>query len=106
IIAGVENYPNPFDTRKGGGAGQTVITYILGADSSVTITIYDLLGYVVKRFSLQAGSPGGQAGSNFVIWDGKNGAGQFVSKGGYIANIVVKSPNGTATSVRKIGVIH
>jgi hypothetical protein len=106
IIAGISNYPNPFDTRQGGPAGHTVITYILGTDADVTITLYDLLGYVVKVFSFAPGSAGGQAGPNNVIWDGKNGSGSFVSKGGYIARIKVKSALGTSVSIRKIGVIH
>ena len=41
-----------------------------------------------------------------MIWDGKNGMGNFVSKGGYIARIKVGSSLGTATVIRKIGVIH
>ena len=106
VITGVENFPNPFDTRLGGPSGQTQITYTLGADADVTITIYDLLGYVVRRFSLGSGTPGGMAGPNFVMWDGKNGSGAYVSKGGYIAAIKVKSSLGTTTVDRKIGVIH
>jgi len=106
IIAGVSNYPNPFDTRKGGAAGKTTITYILAADSDVSITIYDLLGYVVKSISLAPGVEGGKAGPNFVEWDGRNGSGMLVSKGGYVARIKVKSPGGSSTVIRKIGVIH
>ncbi|MBI4376494.1 MAG: hypothetical protein HY549_08595, partial [Elusimicrobia bacterium] len=106
IITGVSNYPNPFDSRKGGPAGRTVITYVLGADSDVNITIYDLLGYVVKNFSFSPGADGGRAGPNYVTWDGKNGSGTFVSKGGYIARIKVKAPGGSSTAIRKIGVIH
>ena len=34
------------------------------------------------------------------------GMGKFVSKGGYIARIKVGSALGSATSIRKIGVIH
>ena len=106
VISGVENFPNPFDTRLGGPSGQTQIAYTLGANADVTITIYDLLGYVVRNFSFPSGSTGGEAGPNFVVWDGKNGSGAYVSKGGYIAAIKVKSPLGTTTVDRKIGVIH
>lgn len=102
----VSNYPNPFDTRKGGPEGRTVITYTLGADSDVTITIYDLLGYVVKQFSFSPGQQGGRAGPNFIVWDGKNGQGRYVAKGGYVARIKAGSAAGTATVLRKIGVIH
>ena len=106
IITGVSNFPNPFDSRKGGNAGKTQITYTLNADSSVTIQIYDALGYLTKTIGLPAGSNGGSAGRNFVDWDGRNDAGVLVSKGGYTARIKVKSPGGTATVIRKIGVIH
>jgi hypothetical protein len=106
IISGVSNYPNPVDTRKGGPAGKTMITYTLNANSDVTINIYDALGYLVKSISASAGSQGGMEGMNFVQWDGHNDAGISVSKGGYIARIRVKSPGGEATAIRKIGVIH
>ncbi|PIP81426.1 MAG: hypothetical protein COR54_20300, partial [Elusimicrobia bacterium CG22_combo_CG10-13_8_21_14_all_63_91] len=106
VISAVSNYPNPFDTRKGGPEGRTVITYTLGADADVEIVIYDLLGYVVKTMSFQPGQQGAKLGPNFVEWDGKNGMGRFVAKGGYIARIKVGSSLGTSTSIRKIGVIH
>ncbi|MEK7742913.1 MAG: FlgD immunoglobulin-like domain containing protein, partial [Elusimicrobiota bacterium] len=106
VVDNVSNYPNPFDTRKGGPEGKTVITYTLGADSDVQITIYDLLGYVVKSIKLNPGEMGARVGPNFVEWDGRNGMGRLVSKGGYIARIKVGSGLGTATVIRKIGVIH
>jgi hypothetical protein len=106
ILSSVSNYPNPFDSRKGGNSGKTFITYTLNADSDVTITIYDALGYLVKSIGCPPGSEGGKTGANFVPWDGRNDAGAFVSKGGYTARIKVKSPGGTATAIRKIGVIH
>ncbi|TPW21576.1 MAG: hypothetical protein FD126_547 [Elusimicrobia bacterium] len=106
VVSNVSNYPNPFDSRKGGPEGRTVITYTLGANADVEIIIYDLLGYVVKTFKLAPGEQGARLGPNFVTWDGKNGMGRYVSKGGYIARIKVGSSLGTATVIRKIGVIH
>ncbi len=106
ILSAVSNFPNPFDSRKGGNAGKTFITYTLNADSDVTVTIYDALGYLVKTIGCPPGSEGGKTGANFLPWDGRNDAGAFVSKGGYTARIRVKSPGGTATAIRKIGVIH
>ncbi|MCX5789202.1 MAG: T9SS type A sorting domain-containing protein, partial [Elusimicrobia bacterium] len=105
-LSKVSNFPNPFDSRKGGPQGHTTITYLLAADSSVDITIYDMLGYVVKSMSFQPGTEGGKAGPNFVPWDGRNGEGRYVSKGGYIARIKAGSSVGTSTVIRKIGVIH
>ena len=106
IISGVSNYPNPFDSRKGGEFGRTQITYTLGADADVTITIYDALGYIVKTMTSPSGGNGGKAGANFVPWDGRNAAGVFASKGGYIARIKVKAPGGSVAVTRKIGLIH
>ena len=106
ILAGVSNFPNPFDSRKGGDLGLTKITYILNADSDVTITIYDALGYLVKTLAATPGSEGGKTGQNFIPWNGRNDAGILVSKGGYVARIRAKAPGGTATAIRKIGVIH
>ena len=106
ILTGVSNYPNPFDSRKGGELGQTKITYTLNGDADTTITIYDALGYLVKTISCQPGTEGGKTGMNFVPWTGRNDAGVLVSKGGYVARIKAKAPGGTTIAIRKIGVIH
>ncbi len=118
VITSVSNYPNPLDLRK--GDAQTYITYILNQDAEVTVTLYDLLGYKVYEWRCSPGElwsgtgkpwvdgkgKGGAAGVNVIIWEGKNEAGDYVSKGGYIAQIKVKSDKGTVTATRKIGVIR
>ncbi|MCB4791979.1 MAG: hypothetical protein LHV68_08835 [Elusimicrobia bacterium] len=106
VISAVSNYPNPFDTRRGGQEGKTNITYILNQNAEVTISVYDLLGYLVTEWRFSQGEEGGKQGTNVVPWDGTNEAGQKVAKGGYIAQIKVKSNRGVVTSIRKIGVIH
>jgi hypothetical protein len=106
IISSVSNYPNPVDTRKGGEEAKTNIVYILNQDAEVTITLYDLLGYEVMTWTFSPGSEGGRKGANRVQWDGSNGSGDKVAKGGYIAQIRVKSDRGIVTAIRKIGVIH
>ena len=106
ILSGVSNFPNPFDSRKGGSLGLTQITYTLNGESDVTITIYDALGYLVKTIGCLPGSEGGRVGVNFVPWNGRNDAGVLVSKGGYTARIRAKAPGGSAIAIRKIGVIH
>ena len=80
--------------------------YILNQDAEVTISLYDLLGYQVAQWTFSAGSEGGKQGANRVPWDGTNGTGSKVSKGGYLAQIKVKSDKGVVTTIRKIGVIH
>jgi len=106
LISTVSNYPNPVDTRKGGVEGRTAITYTLNSDAEVIITIYDLLGYVVREFKFSNGSNGGQLGPNVVLWDGKNALGAFVSKGGYIVRVKASSSKGSKVITRKVGVIH
>ena len=106
VLSNVRNYPNPFDPRKGGMEGKTAITYTLADNSEVTITLYDLLGYVVREFSFSNGATGGKAGPNYVLWDGKNGLGGFVSKGGYIIRVKASSSKGNKVILRKVGVIH
>ena len=106
ILSNVRNYPNPFDPRKGGMEGKTAITYTLADNAEVTITLYDLMGYVVREFRYSSGSEGGKPGPNIVLWDGKNGMGGFVSKGGYIVRIKAAGSKGTKVILRKVGVIH
>ncbi|MBP7460340.1 MAG: hypothetical protein KBA26_03550 [Candidatus Delongbacteria bacterium] len=72
------NFPNPFDPR-------TVVTtfrFSLEQAGSVTIDIYDFFGGKVN--SLQAG---GVAGINEVTWNGRNGQGDVIADGGYMAFI-------------------
>jgi len=106
LLSKVSNYPNPVDLRKGGVEGRTVLNYTLNDNAEVTITIYDLLGYVVREFTFSSGADGGKMGPNFVIWDGRNGLGGFVSKGGYIVRVKAASPKGSKVIMRKVGVIH
>jgi len=106
LLSKVSNYPNPVDLRKGGVEGRTVINYTLNDNAEVTITLYDLLGYVVREFKFTSGADGGKLGPNFVIWDGRNGLGGYVSKGGYIVRVKAASPKGSKVIMRKVGVIH
>ncbi|MBI5743534.1 MAG: hypothetical protein HY952_03185, partial [Elusimicrobia bacterium] len=106
LLSKVSNYPNPVDTRKGGVEGRTVINYTLNDNAEVTITVYDLLGNVVREFNFTSGTDGGKLGPNFVTWDGKNGLGGFVSKGGYIVRVKASSAKGSKVIMRKVGIIH
>ncbi|MDW7973352.1 MAG: hypothetical protein RMI01_09170, partial [Thermodesulfovibrio sp.] len=109
VISQLSNYPNPVDIRLGGEEGRTYIVYILNQDAEVTLTIYDLLGFKVREWVFKPGQEGGKKGANRVPeggWDGTNEKGQKVAKGGYIAQIKVKSNKGVITAIRKIGVIR
>ncbi|MFA5857904.1 MAG: hypothetical protein WC955_02445 [Elusimicrobiota bacterium] len=105
-ISDAHVYPNPVDSRKGGEEGKARIAYILNENAGVTITLYDLLGYVVRQWQINPGDDGAKVGANTILWDCKNETGEFVSKGGYIAKIEVKAAKGTVTQMIKIGLVH
>src|SRR5258708_10675773 len=106
LISDLINAPNPFDSRKGGLEGQTRISYTLAKDASVRVTLYDLLGFRVRRWDFSAGQNGGAAGQTAFMWDGTNEAGQKGSKVGYLAQIEIETPDTVVTVVRTIGLIH
>ncbi|HEX7571453.1 MAG TPA: FlgD immunoglobulin-like domain containing protein, partial [Bacteroidota bacterium] len=67
-----QNYPNPFSSA-------TVVSYELKVQSNIQVTIYDVLGRVVRRMS-----PGAQSvGAHSMLWDGSNNVGQRVASGIY-----------------------
>ena len=73
----LQNFPNPFNP-------ETWLPYVLAADASVTICIYDVHGQLVRQFDLgmqQAGSY--LSRQNAVYWDGKNRLREAVSSGVY-----------------------
>ena len=67
-----QNYPNPFSSS-------TVVLYKLTTQSDIQVTIFDILGRVVRRMSAGAQSPG----THSVLWDGSNNSGQRVASGIY-----------------------
>ena len=83
-----KNYPNPFDPTR----TETEFRYFLETDSDVDIYIFTATGEEVRRLHLDAGGNGGIAGTNAQIyWDGRNGEGDLVLNGVYIALIEVAS---------------
>ena len=87
IYALHQNYPNPFNPV-------TTLSYDLPEDAMVTITIYDMMGRMVKN--LVSSSQG--AGYRSVIWNAVDNQGQSVSAGLYIYTIQA----GTFTSTKKM----
>jgi glucuronoarabinoxylan endo-1,4-beta-xylanase len=67
-----QNYPNPFTST-------TSIPYNLNKESDVHVTIYDILGRVVRRFNVSLQS----AGLHNILWDGRNNLGEEVASGVY-----------------------
>jgi len=67
-----QSYPNPFSSS-------TAIPYQLKNESDVQITIFDILGRVVKNFNVGLKN----SGLHNVLWDGRNSIGQRVANGIY-----------------------
>jgi glucuronoarabinoxylan endo-1,4-beta-xylanase len=74
----VQNYPNPFSSS-------TSIPYQLKTQSDIQVDIYDILGRVVKRFSVGTQS----AGVHSILWDGRNNSGDRVATGIYFYKLQV-----------------
>ena len=72
----LQNYPNPFNPV-------TTLRYELSQESFVNITIYDMLGNVVKSIVSQNQNPGYKS----VQWNATNNQGQPVSTGLYFYTI-------------------
>ncbi len=80
------NFPNPF------GRGETTtFNYTLPQDSDGTLRIYTLLGELVRTKSFSSSEERGFAGNHdgagraTLDWDGRNGSGQEVLNGVYVA---------------------
>ena len=99
----VTNYPNPFHA----GSEGTTLAYKLDDMASVTIRIYTSTGSLVRREVFAKDTMGGRQGLNVWVWDGKNGKGEFVSSGGYIAFIEAQGTGETVNVIRrKIAVVR
>lgn len=78
-----QNYPNPFNPT-------TTIEYELPKISKVELTIYDMLGNIVKTFKYSSQ----QAGKQSVVWNGRNSNGQQVASGVYIYTLKAVAQEG------------
>ena len=71
-----QNYPNPFNPV-------TILRYELPEDALVNITIYDMVGRVIKTLVSDEQSSGYKS----ILWDATNNIGQSVSAGVYVVRI-------------------
>jgi hypothetical protein len=103
LIENYCNYPNPFKAGK----EDTTIRYELKEDAKITISIYDLLGQLVKRIEIPKRTLGrGERGTNEVRWNGKNERGRVVANGGYYCVVEADTETGKhMKKTRKIMVI-
>jgi len=99
----VTNYPNPFHPPL----QSTIIAYKLTDQASVTLRIFTMSGDLVLRKTFDRGGVGGMQGLNEYTWDGKNGKGEVVASGGYIALIEAEAKGATLHVIRrKIAVVR
>ncbi|HET6347634.1 MAG TPA: FlgD immunoglobulin-like domain containing protein [Candidatus Krumholzibacteria bacterium] len=99
----ITNYPNPFHP----GEAPTTIAYKLDDNATVTMRIFTLTGGLVFEKSFAPGSPGGSAGLNQFVWDGRNGKGDVVASGGYVLHIEAAGQGETLHKMsRKIAVVR
>ena len=74
------NYPNPFNPT-------TTISYELPQHAHVKVTIYNILGNLIKNLVDEEQSLGYKS----IQWNATNNNGQQVSAGVYIYNVEVKN---------------
>jgi hypothetical protein len=97
------NYPNPFHP----GETPTTIAYKLSDNATVTMKVYTLTGGLVFEKTFAAGQPGGLAGLNTFVWDGRNGDGKLVATGGYVLRMQANGSGETLhTMTRKIAAVR
>ena len=72
----LNNYPNPFNPS-------TTIEFDLSVQGDIRLTIYNLLGEVVKTFADQALEPG----RHTIVWKGDSNSGVAVSSGIYFYSL-------------------
>lgn len=71
-----QNYPNPFSSS-------TSLFYTLARPGTALLTIYDVLGREVRRYT-----PGPQAtGLHSLVWDGRNDRGETLPPGAYFCRL-------------------
>ncbi|MDD4053063.1 MAG: hypothetical protein PHR28_14350, partial [candidate division Zixibacteria bacterium] len=95
-----KNYPNPFNPE----IEQTEIRYYLPTASDVDIIVFTATGEKVREMHFDAGGEGGRTGVNGgVFWDGRNGEGDVVLNGVYVA--IIKVAEGDLAAKVKIAVV-
>ena len=81
----LQNYPNPFNP-------ETWIPYQLSQDTSVSVSIYDTTGQLVRTLSLGFQSAGFyNSRGRAAYWDGRNALGERVASGIYFYQLTTSS---------------
>lgn len=80
---------NPFNPS----VGPTTFKYALSKDAEVILYVYNMRAERIWEYRAVAGSTGGQAGINQVLWDGITAYKAVVSSGVCIVHLMVKVDN-------------
>lgn len=94
------NFPNPFAA----GRETTSFVYYLPAEGIVDLRIWTLQGDEVVTLLSAHRIPAGL--HQDVVWDGRNGAGDTVRSGVYLAELEVRTAQGSARLLRKVAVVR
>ena len=101
LEASYSNYPNPFAA----GREATTFVFALESDASVDLKLYTSRGVLVR--TLLSGEALDAGLHQDVCWDGRNGNGDAVRNGVYIADLVVRDASGATTRLRrKVAVVR
>ena len=90
-LSGIHVFPNP-------ASRQTTITYHIGFESEVAITVYDVQGRLIRM--LHRGRQ--TAGMHSVLWNGRDTRGLAVPSGVYLCRLSA----GEETKVQKLILVH
>ena len=93
----VASYPNPFHP----GEAPVTLAWKLDDFAAVTLRIFTQTGDLVLERHFERGTTGGMSGLNVFPWDGRNGRGDLVASGGYIALIEAQGQGETLHVMRR-----
>ncbi len=97
----VSNFPNPFAA----GRASTTFAYWLRGAARITLRVLDARGDVVVTLADGAARPAGLAQQDH--WDGRNGRGDVVVNGVYVAELTVRYDDGGGEHAwRKVMVVR
>ena len=89
------NFPNPFAA----GREHTTLAFFLPRDGRVSLKVWTLRGEIVR--SVLENAPLAAGLHQEASWDGRNGRGDVVRNGVYLAEIAVAYVDGTSETLRR-----
>jgi hypothetical protein len=95
LEASYVNFPNPFAA----GREATTVTYYMPSPGRVTLRVFTPRGEVVR--TLLDGAPRAAGQQQSDRWDGRNGRGDVVLNGVYVAELEIHFDDGGAKRLRR-----